>query len=89
MVKGLIVGSVAAAIVHFPFQSSVYIRGPFGALGLICAWFATGTALWAVVRMQDRRFWRVLVISLVPLAYWTWQLYEAVHGRYVTGEASY
>ena len=83
VLKWLLMTSIAAALIHFPFHSSVYIRGPFGALGLMSAWLATGATLWAAIRVRERRFWRVLMIALAPFTYWTWQLYEAVHGRYV------
>jgi hypothetical protein len=73
---------IVSAAIHFPYQESVYVRGPFGALGLMCSWFAAGIALWSFLRLRESRLLRAFVVSLFVLAYWTWQLYEAVIGRY-------
>ncbi|MCI0748006.1 MAG: hypothetical protein L0Y58_21575 [Verrucomicrobia subdivision 3 bacterium] len=74
--------SIIAAAIHFPFRESIYIRGPFGALGLLCAWLALGTALWTAIRLRDKAILKTLLISLFVFAYWAWQLYDAVIGRY-------
>jgi hypothetical protein len=74
--------SVASAAIHFPFRESVYIRGPVGALGLMCAWFGFGIVVWSITRIRQRGLWQVFLFSIAVLGYWTWQLYEAVLGRY-------
>ena len=82
-IMSLLAVSLLAMAIHFPFHESVYVRGPFGALGLIFAWVAAGAAFWSMIRIRVRQFALLLLLSVLVLAYWLYQLYEAVWGRYL------
>ena len=82
-IMSLLAVSILAMAIHFLFHESVFVRGPFGALGIIFAWLAAGAAFWSMIRIRARSFALLVLLSVSVLAYWLFQLYEAVWGRYL------
>jgi len=78
----LVLVSVVAAILYIPLQRVEGLRGILGAIGLMCSLLSSGIAAWFSIRMRDRRCMLVALVSLLPLAFWAWLLYERVYGQY-------
>jgi hypothetical protein len=56
------------------------IRGAAGGVGIMASLIGSGVAVWFALRAKDRRLVATAVFSLLPLAFWTWAIYEIVHG---------
>jgi hypothetical protein len=77
---GCIVVSVLAALAFLVGGHVASVRGPAGGVGIMAALFGSGVALWFAVRARNRRLVVAAVISVLPLAFWCWVIYEIVHG---------
>ena len=71
--------SITATLIHLRWRHIADVRGVCGALGFMGALLGTGTALWMSLRLRDRRFYALLLLAVLPMTYWSWDLYRAVH----------
>ncbi len=46
----------------------------------MAALIGTAVAFWFSFRARDARLAAAAFVSLFPLAFWCWQIYEVVHG---------
>jgi hypothetical protein len=51
-----------------------------GGLGCMAALFGSVIAFWSAIRVRDRRLLWLALLSVLPLAFWSWLLYNIVHG---------
>ena len=54
-------------------------RGPAAAFGIMSSLFASAVAGWFAFRARDRRLVAAALISVLPLAFWVWVVYDVVH----------
>jgi predicted aconitase with swiveling domain len=77
---GSIVVSAVAAVGFLIWGHIPSVRGSAGGVGIMAALFGTGVASWFSIRTRDRSLRIAAVLSLLPLAFWCWVVYEVVNG---------
>jgi hypothetical protein len=81
LAAGCIVVSSLAALIFLFFGHVANVRAASGGVGIIAAFFGTGITLWFSWRARNRRIVLAALISLLPLVFWCWVIYQIVHGR--------
>jgi len=56
------------------------IRGPSFSVGIMAALIGVGVAGWFSIRARDWRLVVTALLSLLPLAFWSWVVYGIMHG---------
>lgn len=79
IVLGHIALSLAAGCLFFLFHHVTGIRGICGALGFLSALAGGGVALWSSFRIRAGFCFGAAILSLLPLALWSWVVYEMLH----------
>ena len=73
---GCIAVSFVAAAAFVLFGS---LHGPAGGLGIMSSLIGSSVAGWFAFRARDRRLIAAALVSVLPLAFWVWVVYDAVH----------
>ena len=77
-----IVVSSVAVMAFIPFRHGTYIiRGPAGGVGIMSALIGGTVAGWFAIRTRDRKLTTAALLSLLPLAFWAWVIYDAVYAN--------
>lgn len=76
---GCVVVSLVTAVVFLLFREAASVRGPAGGLGIMSALVGSSVAGWFAFRARDRKLTAVALASALPLAFWSWVLYDLVH----------
>ena len=76
---GCVVISSVAAVAFLLFRHVGSVRGPAGGLGIMSAFIGSSVAGWFAFRARDRRLTVAAFVSALPLAFWSWVLYDLVH----------
>ena len=71
--------STLAALTFLAGGHTPSVRGPSGGVGFMAALIGSGVAWWFSLRARDPRLVVAALLSLLPLAFWCWQIYEVVH----------
>lgn len=71
--------SVFAALAFLIGGHVASVRGPAGGVGIMAALVGSGVALWFSIRSRNTRLTAAAVLSVLPLAFWCWVLYETVY----------
>jgi hypothetical protein len=72
--------SAMAAVAFLVGGHTPSVHGPSGGVGFMAALIGSGVAFWFSLRARDARLIVAALLSLFPLAFWCWQIYEIVHG---------
>lgn len=76
---GCVVVSSVAAVVFLLFREVASVRGPAGGLGIMSALVGSSVAGWFAFRSRDRRLTVAALVSALPIAFWSWVLYDLVY----------
>jgi len=82
IVLGHVLASMTAGLIYLLFRSVADVRGICGAIGFLSALSGSGVAFWFSLRMRDRACFCAAVLSIVPLVFWIWVIYERLYQRY-------
>ena len=82
IVLGHVLVSMMAGLIYVLFQGVEELRALCGAIGFLSALSGTGIALWFGFRMRAWLCFTAAALSLLPLAFWSWAIYERLHQRY-------
>ena len=75
----LLVVSSVSAVAFILFRHTGSLRGPAGGLGIISSLVGSAVAGWFAIRTRDRRLVAAALVSILPLAFWVWVIYDVVH----------
>ncbi len=71
--------SCVAAALFLIFHQSGSVRGPSAGIGIMAAFIGSGVAAYFALRARDGRLIAAALASALPLAFWSWVLYDLVH----------
>jgi len=71
--------SSLAALAWLFFGHVEDVRGAAGGIGGMTAITGSGVAIWFSIRSRDKRFVVAALLSVLPLAFWCWTIYQVVH----------
>ncbi len=72
--------SAVAALAFWAGCHTPLLSGPSAGVGVMAALIGSGVSLWFSFRARDAVLAAAGLVSLFPLAFWCWQIYEVVHG---------
>jgi hypothetical protein len=75
---GCVVVSIVSAVAFALAGDIGSVRGPAGGVGIMASLTGSGVAVWFALRARDRRLAATAALSLLPLAFWSWAIYEIV-----------
>jgi len=75
---GCILLSALAALAFLIGGHSPSVRGASGGIGFMAALVGSGVGAWFSFRARDPRLVVAALLSLLPLAFWCWVIYEVV-----------
>jgi hypothetical protein len=76
-----VVLSSSAASVYIFGADVWYIRGVSGAVGVLAAILGAGVAAWFCLRSRSPKLLIAGLLSVLPLGFWVWVVYEITQGR--------
>lgn len=76
---GCVAVSIVAAVAFVLAGHVGSVRGPAGGVGIMASLIGSGVAFWFALRARDGRLAMTAAFSLLPLAFWSWAIYEIVH----------
>jgi uncharacterized membrane protein len=79
IVLGHVLVSMTAGVIYLLFRSAADVRGICGAIGFLSALSGSGVAFWFSLRMRAWFCFGAAVVSVVPLVFWIWLIYERLH----------
>ena len=74
----LLVVSFVSAVAFILFRHTDW-RGPAAGFGIMSSLCASAVAGWFAFRARDRRLVAAALVSVLPLAFWVWVIYDVVH----------
>ena len=74
----LLIVSCVSAVAFILFRHTDW-RGPAAGLGIMSSLFTSAVAGWFAIRARDRRLVAAALVSVLPLAFWVWVVYDVVH----------
>ena len=76
---GCIVVSTLAALAFLFGRQYACVRGASVGMGPMSALIGSGVAGWFSIRARNRRLLIAALLSILPLAFWCWVIYQVVH----------